>query len=88
MAESWRFGRRKSYTITWVKEKISVKAADLLATPPVPLYYMHSKTAMYNNNFLYCWENVFAPAFANIGPWFTVSSESDLNRQFDLAFEK
>ena len=39
--------------ITGVTEKVSVKAADPLAKPPVPLY-MHSKTAMYNNNFLYC----------------------------------
>ncbi len=75
-------------TIPGKPEKVSVKAADPLAKPPVPLYYMHSKTAMYNDNFLYCWDNVFAPAFAIIGPWFTVTKEDDLNRLFELEFER
>ncbi len=75
-------------TIPGNPEKVSIKAAAPLAKPPLPLYYMHSKTAMYNDNFFHFWENVFAPAFAIIGPWFTVGNETELNRLFDLAFVK
>jgi hypothetical protein len=75
-------------TIPGNPEKVSVKAADPLAKPLVPLYYMHSKTAMYNDNFLFCQENVFVPAIAIIGPWFNVSKEDDLNHLFELELER
>ena len=67
--------------------KNSVKAADPLAAPGIPLYYIHSKTDMYNDNFFHFWDNVMSSAFNYIAPWFTVNSKEALDNLFSLKFE-
>jgi hypothetical protein len=66
----------------------SVKAADPLAKPGIPLYYFHSKTKLYNDIFFHFWDTVMGPAFSIVCPWFTVKSKKALNNLFDLYFEK
>ena len=70
------------------KGKVLVKAANPLAEPGIPLYYLHRKTAMYNDIFFHFWDNVMAPAFNYICPWFTVNSQKSLDQLFKLEFEK
>lgn len=65
----------------------TVKAADPLAKPGIPLYYFHSKTKLYNDIFFHFWDYVMAPAFAIVCPWFTVDSQESLDRLFELEFE-
>ena len=65
----------------------TVKAADPLAKPGIPLYYFHSKTKLYNDIFFHFWDYVMAPAFAIVCPWFTVNSQESLDRLFELEFE-
>ena len=65
----------------------SVKAADPLAKPGIPLYYFHSKTKLYNDIFFHFWDYVMAPTFAIVCPWFTVNSQESLDRLFELEFE-
>ncbi len=45
-----------------------VKAANPLAALGEPLYYIHSKTKMYNELFSMIWENVMSPTFALMCP--------------------
>ena len=70
------------------KGKVLVKAANPLAEPGIPLYYVHRKTAMYNDIFFHFWDNVMAPAFNYICPWFTVNSRKSLDKLFALEFER
>jgi hypothetical protein len=65
----------------------SVKAADPLAKPGIPLYYFYSKTKLYNEFCLHFWDYVMAPTFAIVCPWFTVDSQESLDRLFALEFE-
>ena len=48
--------------------KISVQAANPLAPPGVPLYYIHGKVGYNNNIFFMLWDYVIAEAFATIVP--------------------
>ena len=70
------------------KGKVLVKAANPLAEPGIPLYYVHRKTAMYNDIFFHFWDTVMAPAFNYICPWFTVNSQKSLDKLFALEFER
>ncbi len=71
-----------------IEGKVSVKAADPLAAPPMPLYYTHSKMLMYNDNFFHFLDRVMSPAFGILCPWFTISSQAALEDLFTLEFEK
>ena len=71
-----------------IEEKVLVKAADPLAKPPMPLYYTHRKTPMYNDNFFILWDNIIAEAFAITCPWFVVDSVKALDKLFSLEFCK
>ena len=71
-----------------IRGSVSVKAADPLAKPGMPLYYFHSKTKIYNNIFFHFWDNVMTPAFAIVCPWFTVDTHASLGKLFALEFEK
>ena len=68
--------------------KIVVQAANPLAAPGEPLYYTHSKTNMYNDIFFMIWDNVFAPTFGIMCPWFTIGSKKALDKLFALEFER
>ena len=68
--------------------KIVVQAANPLAAHGEPLYYTHSKTNMYNNIFFMIWDNVFAPPFGIMCPWFTIGSKKALDKLFALEFER
>ena len=50
-------------------EKVSVKAADPLAEPPMPLDYTHSKMPLYNYKFSLFWDEIIAAGFARTIPW-------------------
>ncbi len=61
-----------------------VKAANPLAALSEPLYYIHSKTKIYNELFFMIWQNVMSPTFALMCPWFKVDGKDALNRLFEL----
>ena len=65
-----------------------VKAANQLAALGEPLYYIHSKTKMYNELFCMIWDNVMSksPTFALICPWFKVEGKKALDRLFEYEF--
>ena len=67
--------------------KVPVKT-DALAVRGMPLYYYHSKTKMYNDQFFHFWDNVMVKSFAIVAPWFTVDSKKALDALFALHFEK
>ena len=64
---------------------VSVKAADPLAPTPVPLYYFHSRTPMYNHFMFQFWDACMSPTFNIICPWFNVTTEHELERLFALS---
>jgi hypothetical protein len=68
--------------------KVSVKAADPLAKPEIPLYYTHSKTHLYNDIFFHFWDNVMTPTLGNICPWMSVTSKKSLEQLFDFKFDR
>ena len=68
--------------------KIPVQAANPLAPPGVPLYYIHGKVGYYNDMFFMFWDFVFGEALAIIAPWFTIDSMKALERLFALEFER
>ena len=68
--------------------KIPVQAANPLAPPGVPLYYVHSRVGYYNDMFFMFWDSVIAEALATIAPWFTIDSKRALDRLFALEFER
>jgi hypothetical protein len=68
--------------------KVSVKAADPLAKPEIPLYYTHSKTHLYNDIFFHFWDNVMTPTLGNICPWMAVTSKKSLEQLFDFKFDR
>ena len=68
--------------------KIPVQAANPLAPPGVPLYYIHSRVGYYNDMFFMFWDFVFGEALAIIAPWFTIDSMKALERLFALEFER
>jgi hypothetical protein len=43
---------------------------------------------MYNDIFFMIWDNVFAPTFGIMCPWFTIGSKKALDKLFALEFEK
>ena len=48
--------------------KIPVQAANPLAPPGVPLYYIHGKVGLYNDIFSMLWDCVIAESLAIIAP--------------------
>ena len=71
-----------------IEGPVSVQAADPFAKRGIPLYYFHSKTKLYNDIFFHFWDDIMAPAFAIVCPWFTVDSQESLDNLFALEFEK
>ena len=65
----------------------SVKASDPLA-PNGPLYYYHSRTALYNDFFFGYWDKCFAPAFSNVCAIVFVDSIKSLDALFNLKFQR
>jgi hypothetical protein len=57
---------------------VSVKASNPLAPPKVPLYYMHSKTQLYNAFFFDWFMMIFAKTFALTCPFYSFESVRDL----------
>jgi hypothetical protein len=66
---------------------VNALAADPFARLSIPLYYFHSQTNLYNDNFFNCWDNIFSPTFNIVCPWFNVESLNSLDRLFELEFE-
>jgi hypothetical protein len=61
----------------------TVKAADALAPPGTPLYYIHSKTRMYNSLFFDWFVHCFAKTFVNVCPFYSYKSVKDLEKLLD-----
>ena len=70
------------------KGRIVVKATHPLVAPGVPLYYIHSKTKMYNAICFMTWDNVMAKTFAIMCTWFRFESKKALDRLCRLEFER
>jgi hypothetical protein len=68
--------------------KVLVKAADPLAKREIPLYYIHSKTYLYNDIFSHFWDAVMTPTLGNICPWMAVTSNKSLDQLFNLEFDR
>ena len=59
---------------------VNVKASNPLAPPKVPLYYMHSRTHLYNAFFFDWFMMIFAKTFANCCPFYSFDSVKDLEK--------
>ena len=66
----------------------TVKAADALAPPGTPMYYVHSKTNMYNKVFFDWFVNCFAKTFALVCPFYDYQSVHDLEKLLDAEVER
>jgi hypothetical protein len=56
----------------------TVKASDPLAAKGEGLYYIHSKTAYYNDFFFDYWNVCLAKTFSLVGPFYDFTSVKDL----------
>ena len=74
-------------TLEGKKQTVTVKAADPLALPGYPLYYMHSKIPLYNHFFFQLYDACFATTLAIVCPWLTVTTEASMEKLFDLRFD-
>ena len=66
----------------------TVKAADALAPPGTPLYYVHSKTDQYNSIFFDWFVNCFAKTFAIACPLYDYLTVRDLEKMLDAEVER
>jgi hypothetical protein len=64
----------------------TVKACDPLAPKGVAMYYVHSRTAYYNNFFFDWWYNCFVKTFGLVCPFYDVQSIEDLETLLNAEF--
>ena len=65
-----------------------VKAADALAPPGTPLYYVHGRTHMYNSLFFDWFVNCFAKTFGCVCPFYNYLSVRDLEKLLDAKVDR
>ena len=67
---------------------MQVKACNPLAPPGVPLYYYHSRTPLYNDNFFRWWDKCFSVAVRIVCPWMLVVNKDSLETMLNMYVER
>ena len=66
----------------------TVKAANAMAPPGTPLYYVHGKTKLYNSIFFDWFDSAFVRTFSLVCPFYDYQSVDDLEKLLDAEVER